>query len=65
MKFGRGDREGETDRPLSDDWCPRKRGKNEGQTQAVRNRDEPDGRLMRIGMRIGGSRESALSLEGE
>jgi hypothetical protein len=43
----------------------RKRGKNEGQTQAVRNRDEPDGRLMRIGMRIGGSRESALSLEGE
>jgi hypothetical protein len=23
MKFGRGDREGETDRPLSDDWCRR------------------------------------------
>jgi hypothetical protein len=21
--FGRGDREGETDRPLSDDWCRR------------------------------------------
>jgi hypothetical protein len=43
----------------------RKRGKNEGQEQATRNRDEPDDRPMRIGMRSGGSRDSQHSLQGE
>jgi hypothetical protein len=42
----------------------RKRGKNEGQEQATRNHDEPEGRLMRIGMRSGGSRDSQHSLQG-